>query len=215
MKKIKSLDDVLSQIEVLRETIKFSDDLFPVVKDLFIFLKDMIPLLAEANVSIKESTSCIPTATANIDNISKITENSTNQVLDSIDTISLKLVSLSEMINGREDLKKQTSLVDEISGMTNEMVFAFQFQDIAAQKLEHTNRILKTVHTKFVTLFKSFEKMRINSAMGSDIAEALEAEFQKSAVKEEEDKIYFEKNTKDIMHQDTTVSQDDIDSLFK
>ena len=38
MKKIKSLDDVLSQIEVLRETIKFSDDLFPVVKDLFIYL---------------------------------------------------------------------------------------------------------------------------------------------------------------------------------
>ena len=215
MKKIKTLDDVLSHIEELRETIKFSDDLFPVVKDLFIFLKDMIPLLMEANISIKESTSRIPTATENIENISKMTENSTNQVLDSIDTISGKLSALSRMINKQEDLNTQTTLVDEIAGMTDEMVFAFQFQDITTQKLEHTSRILKTVHDKFIVLFRSFENMRMNSEMGSDVAKALEAEFNKSAFKEEENKEYFEEKTKDIMHQSTAVSQDDIDSLFK
>ncbi len=215
MKKIKSLDDVLGQIEELRETIKFSDDLFPVVKDLFIFLKDMIPLLMEANISIKESTSRIPTATDNIENISKMTETSTNQVLDSIDTISGKLGTLDEMIKKNEGIEEQSSLVNEISSMTNEMVFAFQFQDITTQKLEHTSRILKTVHDKFVSLFKSFDNMRMNSAMGGDIAKALEAEFSKSSDKESENKEHFDKNTKDIMHLVTSVSQDDIGSLFK
>ncbi len=215
MKKVKSLDDVLGHIEELRETIKFSDDLFPVVKDLFIFLKDMIPLLMEANISIKESTSRIPTATDNIDNISKMTETSTNQVLDSIDTISGKLSTLDEMIKKESKPNDQSKLIGEISTMTDEMVFAFQFQDITTQKLEHTSRILKTVHDKFVTLFKSFDNMRMNSDMGSDIAKALEAEFQKSSSTEKENKEHFEKKTKDIMHHDSAVSQDDIDSLFK
>ncbi len=215
MKKIKSLDDVLSHIEELRETIRFSDDLFPLVKDLFIFLKDMIPLLMEANVSIKESTSRIPTATDNIDNVSKMTENSTNQVLDSIDTISVKLDTLGEMIKSKEGLKEQTALIEEISNMANEMVFAFQFQDITTQKLEHTSRILKTVHDKFSILFKSFESMRMNSSMGSDVAHALEAEFNKNAVNEAVRKEEFEEQTKDIMHHTTAVSQEDIDSLFK
>ncbi|KAA3617641.1 MAG: hypothetical protein D8M58_01210 [Calditrichaeota bacterium] len=215
MKKIKTLDDVLGHIEDLRETIRFSDDLFPLVKDLFIFLKDMIPLLMEANISIKESTSRIPTATENIDNISEMTESSTNQVLDSIDTISGKLSALGEMIKKDSGAEEQTVLVDEISSMTNEMIFAFQFQDITTQKLEHTSRILKTVHDKFETLFKSFESMRMNSAMGSDVAKALEVEFQKQSIKEVENKEYFDEKTKDIMHHDTAVSQDDIDSLFK
>jgi chemotaxis regulatin CheY-phosphate phosphatase CheZ len=214
MKKINNLDDVLSHIEELRETIKFSDDLFPVVKDLFVFLKDMIPLLMEANLSIKESTSRIPTATDNIENVSQMTETSTNKVLDSIDTISDKLSTVKEMINKKEDTDKQAELVDEISNMANEMVFAFQFQDITTQKLEHTSRILKTVHDKFSVLFKSFDNMRMNSDMGSEIAQALEAEFLKQTVKEEENKKEFTEKTKDIMHS-TSVSQDDIDSLFK
>jgi len=215
MKKITSLDDVLGHIEELRETIKFSDDLFPVVKDLFIFLKDMIPLLMEANISIKESTSRIPTATENIDNVSQMTETSTNQVLDSIETITGKLNALAGMIKNQKDFDKQATLIDEVSNMANEIVFAFQFQDITTQKLEHTSRILKTVHDKFIILFKSFESMKMNSEMGGDVARALEAEFQKQMVNEEENKEYFEKNTKDIMHHNNSVSQDDIDSLFK
>lgn len=215
MKKINNLDDVLFQIESLRDSLSFSSELFPIMKDLFIFLKDMIPLLIEANISIKESTSRLPTASDNIDNVSKMTETSTNQVLDTIESINDKLNNLSKMIVDKKDQKSQLDLVDEISEMSSNMIFAFQFQDITTQKLEHTNRILKTVHDKFLILFKSFEKMRSNSAIGNDVAKAIEHEFEKEQNKEAESKKFFDEGTKDIIHQNAEFSQDDIDNFFK
>jgi hypothetical protein len=107
------------------------------------------------------------------------------------------------------------NMLDEVSDLANEMVFAFQFQDITTQKLEHTSRILKTVYDKFAILFKSFEKMRNNSAIGSDVAKAIESEFSTLSAKETHNNDYFEENSKDIMHHNTEISQDDIDSFFK
>lgn len=215
MKQINNLDDVLLQIENMRHTMKFSNELFPIMKDLFVFLKDMIPLLLEANVSIKESTSRIPTATDNINNVSKMTETSTNEVLDSIETITGKLNNLSDMIKSDKPKEEQIAQLDEVNNMVNEIIFAFQFQDITTQKLEHTSRILKTVHDKFVALFKSFEKMRDNSELGSEVARAIEYEFEKEKNKGIENKEYFENNTQDIMRQNVEISQEDIDNFFK
>jgi len=215
MNQINNLDDVLQSIEDLRDSIKFSNDLFPIMKDLFIFLKDMIPLLLEANVSIKESTKRLPDATDNINNVSKMTETSTNQVLDSIETITGKLGELRVMMENSNDKNTQLDMLDEVSNLANEMVFAFQFQDITTQKLEHTSRILKTVHDKFAVLFKSFDKMRANSEIGSDVARAIELEFNRESAKGNHSKDYFEENSKDIMHHNTEISQDDIDSFFK
>jgi chemotaxis regulatin CheY-phosphate phosphatase CheZ len=175
----------------------------------------MIPLLLEANVSIKESTSRIPTATDNINNVSKMTETSTNEVLDSIETITSKLNDLGEMIKSDKSKDEQITQLDDVSNMVNEIIFAFQFQDITTQKLEHTSRILKTVHDKFVALFKSFEKMRDNSELGSEVAKAIEHEFEKEKNKGLENQEYFEKNTKDIMRQNVEISQEDIDNFFK
>jgi len=214
MKKINSLDDVLNQIEDLKSSFKFSNELFPIVKDLFVFLKDMIPLLMQANISIKESTDRLPTATDNIENVSKMTETSTNQVLDTIDSIVDRLNSVTELVKSGENKEKQIAELEDISTVAGEIVFAFQFQDITTQKLEHTNRILKTVHEKFGLLFQSFEKMRMNSELGSDVARALEREFEKESRKGLETSEEFKNETADIMHS-TEVSQDDIDSFFK
>ena len=125
MKQINNLDDVLMQIENLKDTMKFSTELFPIMKDLFVFLKDMIPLLLEANVSIKESTSRIPTATDNINNVSKMTETSTNQVLDSIEEITVKLNSLGELIDSDKPKSEQKELLEDVGNMVNEIIFAF------------------------------------------------------------------------------------------
>lgn len=213
--KINTLDDILTQIENLRDTLKFSDEIFPLVKDLFLFLKDMIPLLVEAKVSIRESTNHLPSATDNIENISKMTENSTNQVLDSIDSISSKLDDLSTLVKDDKENEKKIELIDYISEKVNEMIFSFQFQDITAQKLEHTSRILDTVQTKFTQLFENFEAMSKNSEFGGDVARALETEFKRGEVIEEKAEEDFKKETEDIMHLDSEISQDDIDRFFK
>ncbi len=212
---INSIDDVLKHIEEIHNSMEFNEELFPIVTDLFKFLQDMIPILSEANISVKESTNHLPTASDNLNSVSQTTENATNQVLDQVDSISGKLAELKKMIQEGTDKEKQTALLDEVTNEANEIVFAFQFQDITTQQLEHTNRILSAVYEKFHTLFESFDYMRNNSSLGAEVARAIENEFNKELSKHKEDMESFKKRTEDIIHQNHEFSQEDIDSFFK
>jgi len=216
MKKSKSIDDVLGQIENIRSSMEFNEELFPIITDLFYFLKDMIPLLMEANVSIKEGTDHLPTAQENLNLVTETNEIATNEVLDKVENISASLQSVKDMIAQGADIDKQLSLLDTIINESNEIVFAFQFQDITTQQLEHTHRILNAVYNKFGNLFASFEKMRKNSDLGSDVAKAIENEFEneRQSVQSKSD-ASFKTHTEDKMHHNTGFSQADIDSFFK
>lgn len=57
--------------------------------------------------------------------------------------------------------------------------------------------------------------MRNNSELGSEVARAIEFEFEKQKLVGQENKEYFESNTQDIMRQNVEISQDDIDRFFK
>ncbi len=212
---INSIDDVLKHIEEIHNSMEFNEELFPIVTDLFKFLKDMIPILSEANISVKESTDHLPTASDNLNSVSQTTENATHQVLDQVDSISGKLANLQRMIQEGADKEEQLAVLEDATNDVNEIVFAFQFQDITTQQLEHTNRILTAVHEKFHTLFESFDIMRNNSSLGAEVAKAIEREFQKEMNKHLKDMESFQKRTEDIIHQNHEFSQEDIDSFFK
>ncbi len=215
MQKIQTIDDVLKRIEGIRDSMEFNEELFPIVSDLFHFLKDMIPLLMEANVSIKEGTDHLPTAQDNLHQVTETTELATNEVLDKVENISQSLEKVKEMVLEGRDAKEQINKLDEIINESNEIVFAFQFQDITTQQLEHTHRILNAVYNKFGNLFSSFEKMRKNSDLGSDVALAIENEFEKERLAVMNNGDDFRKHTEDKMHHNTGFSQADIDKFFK
>jgi len=213
MSRINSIDDVIVHIEGIHKSMQFSGDLFPIISDLFRFIKDMIPLMLEANLSIKETTNHLPTATDNITSVSKTTENATHQVLDQLENIFTKLDLLKQKIDSEDSKEGKIALLDEISTEANEIIFAFQFQDITTQQLEHTSRILKAVYEKFSHLFGAFEKMRKNSDIGQEVVQAIEREFDKE--KERRHKEFFDNHTADTMHHSAEITQEDIDSFFK
>ncbi len=213
MSRINSIDDVIVHIEGIHKSMQFSGDLFPIISDLFRFIKDMIPLMLEANLSIKETTNHLPTATDNITSVSKTTENATHQVLDQLENIFTKLDLLKQKIDSEDSKEDKIALLDEISTEANEIIFAFQFQDITTQQLEHTSRILKAVYEKFSHLFGAFEKMRKNSDIGQEVVQAIEREFDKE--KERRHKEFFDNHTADTMHHSAEITQEDIDSFFK
>jgi chemotaxis regulatin CheY-phosphate phosphatase CheZ len=103
-------------------------------------------------------------------------------------------------------------MIDDISNEASEIIFAFQFQDITTQQLEHVNRILEAIYERFVTLFESSLRLKSSTTLGNNVIEAIEGELgTKSGEKTKKD---FEKQTEDkIRH--TGISQDKIDDFFK
>ena len=212
MTTISSIEDVLKRIEDIRDSLKFSDEILPLLSDLFLFLKDTIPLMLEANMSIKESTDKIPTASENIENITKTTELATNEVMDKLDTISNVLGELYKDLKDQNVSEDQLAKVEMAKSNANEIVFALQFQDIISQQLEHTNRILSAVYERFMDLFKSFVRMKERTTLGKEIINAIESECNVTVLKDSREE--FDKKTEDVIR-NKGISQDDIDKLFK
>lgn len=211
MKNINNIDDVLNKIEDIRSSLKFGDEILPLLSDLFMFLKDTIPLMLEANVSIKDSTNKIPTATENIESVSKTTETATHEVMDRLDSLSESLSVLHDSLSENNGFAKQVELIEKAQNDTTEIVYALQFQDIVSQQLEHTNRILSAVYNKFMDLFNSFIKMKNSTTLGKDIISAIEKECNQAITQESKD--HFEKQTEDLIRSNG-ISQEDIDKLF-
>jgi len=208
----RSIDDVLGGIETLRNSLRFSDEILPLISDLFVFLKDIIPLMLEANSSLRESTNKIPTASENLNKISEATEMAANEVMDRLETINAQLDELRLGVVGharQDDLQKS---IDNIQNSASEIILAFQFQDITTQQLEHVHRILEAIHLKFMTLIKSFTTLRSTSQLGKDVFGAIDSALHEKL--DEESRKYFEERTQDIMRHNA-ISQDDIDQFFK
>ncbi len=208
---INSIDDVLDKIEEMHRSLRMSDEIFPLISDLFLFIKEIIPLMLEVNTFMKDSSSKIPTASENLNNVSKATEMATNEILNRLDTISEQLSTLKERVKNEGASEESLQLIDDISSESTEIIFAFQFQDITTQQLEHVNRILEAIYEKFVTLFQSSLKLKNKSILGGDVVAAIENELGADSKKQSEE---FHKKTEDKMHHQG-ISQDDIDKFFK
>ncbi len=212
MTNVKNLDDVMIKVEELRSSLRFSDEILPMISDMFLFIKDIIPIMLEANAFMKDGTNEIPVASENLNNISKTTEIATHEVLDKLDSIMERLDRLSDELTEQKVKTDTLDSVNEIKNTASEIIYAFQFQDITSQQLEHVNRILQAIYEKFITLFQSFMKIRRHSNLGGDVITAIENELKQ--IKDLESREYFSKRTMDHVHQNST-SQDAIDSFFK
>ena len=192
-KEINNIDDVLVKVDQIRESLRFSDEIFPLLSDLFKFLKDTIPLMLEANVSIRESTSRLPDATNNLNKVSETTAEATNQVMDKLDEVLAQLDELRDSVEEGVEKEAQLDKIDNIHNEASEIIFSLQFQDITSQQLEHTHRILQAVNDKFVDLVRAFGKIKATTLLGKDVVAAIENEYEREAA--EKNKNFFEERT--------------------
>lgn len=206
MRQLDNINEVISKVEEMRGFFKIGDEIIPFVGDLFIFLKDIMPLMAEVNTSMKDSTSKLPTASAKISTATKTAELATHEIMDKLESITIKLTTLSGKLNGDDK-----TLVNQIDEDIMDAIYALQFQDITSQQLEHANRILSAIYDKFSTLFDSLESVKVSTAIGDKVIKAIEESVDER--KKEKDHEDFEEATKDTMRH-TSVSQDDIDQMF-
>ncbi len=204
-------DEVLKKIEKLQESVRISEEVLPIVNELFYFVRDIIPIMVQVNAFMKLSTGKLPTAKENIANVTKTTENATAQVLDSLDMLSEKLFELRQLIENDTNKEKQLQLVDELSNSIADMTFAFQFQDITSQQLSHVNQILEAIYDRFLSFFQSSLSLKDHSSLGGSVIEAIEYEIRKQMKSDQVE--HFEKETEDKIRK-TDITQEQIDNFF-
>jgi len=207
MPKQDQIDEIMQKIEDIRLFFKMSEEFTPFLSDLFQFLKDMLPLMYDANVSIVESANNLPTASSRINDVNQATEMATQEILDKLEFISTKLDGLTASLPQEKQGEIETIQTD-----VTDIIFALQFQDITAQKLEHANRILKAIYEKFMTLFETAERMRTTSKVGEKVMDDIQ---EKSSTYERKlDREKLKQQFTDMVRSEG-ISQDDIDQYFK
>ena len=104
------------------------------------------------------------------------------------------------------------STVENIKNDVMDITFALQFQDITSQKLEHANRILDAINTKFSQLSANSEMIKVKTKVGEKIMHELK--LGPNSEKAKSESKAFQRDTEDVIREDQSFSQDDIDALF-
>jgi hypothetical protein len=207
MNEFNEIDNVLDQINEIRNFLKSTDEQLPFLRELFQFIKDIIPLISDAKTSLLESTSTITTASNRINDVNKTTEMATHEILDKLDSISNKLATLFN-----EDIANQKEKVDGVQNEITDIIYALQFQDITSQKLQHAEKILNAIYERFVALFDFYDQIKKKSALNKHLLSEIENRDLRDDF--QSNQIQFRNKIEDkVRHQG--ISQDDIDRLFK
>ena len=87
MKHVSNMTDLFERLNELKVVFRYSEKLIPIIQNLMDFMKETVPLLEDINSSLVESTSKIPKASDQINNISSATELATTEILDIVDIV--------------------------------------------------------------------------------------------------------------------------------
>jgi chemotaxis regulatin CheY-phosphate phosphatase CheZ len=88
-----NMAQLFSKLDDLKKVFSYGEKLIPIIQSLGEFMKETVPLLEDINKSIAESTSKIPKATNQINNVTSATEMATTEILDHVDSLNNDLTA--------------------------------------------------------------------------------------------------------------------------
>ncbi|RLD16404.1 hypothetical protein DRI50_01965 [candidate division KSB1 bacterium] len=211
MGEVSGINDIIRRIETLDANIELDAQTLPLVHDLIGFIKDIIPLMLEINAFMRDGSQKIPSASNNLQFVSKTTEMATHEILDQLELVTQKVNEIKEELNKEGNSEKILKHIESLEKKTSDIFLSFQFQDITNQQLEYVNRILQAIYQKFIELFDTSLKVRARTLFGQDLILAIEKELQKRNGENALQK--FNNVTTDIVRHNG-VSQEAIDKYF-
>lgn len=206
-----NIDDIVGKIETIRNSLKISDEIIPMLSNMFSFMADMLPLMASIKYSLKNTTDELPTASDNISSVSQTTELATHQVLDKLDGILDKLELLPAELKNQETTSPGMRMIFDMKEESTDIINALQFQDITSQQLEHSVTILDAVYQKFISLFDRISTVAPENEFVDGAIKNIETKYQKQY---QQDLQEFKQKTEDKIR-NKGISQNEIDDLFK
>jgi chemotaxis regulatin CheY-phosphate phosphatase CheZ len=221
MENINNMENIFQKLGDLKSFFVYGQKLIPILQKIMNFMEDTVPLLENVNRSIQDSTSKIPKAALQINNITNATEVATTEILDIVDVVSLdvqsmqsKLESLKKRIGEDEDVNSLLTTVEKINNEMMNITISLQVQDITSQQLSSVNHLIHAIQEKLAGLLYEFrDKDMIPSSPESDHVFPKDSSFNANA--------RYEKNNGSQKLADSLVeenltqaSQADIDKLF-
>lgn len=94
-----NMSALFEKLNDLKTIFKFAEKVVPIIQSLTEFMKEVVPLLENINASIAESTSKIPMASNQINNVTNATELATTEILDLVDEITSTLETSEKVLN--------------------------------------------------------------------------------------------------------------------
>ena len=96
MLKTENMAQLFSKLNDLKKVFSYGEKLIPIIQSLGEFMKETVPLLENINQSIAESTSKIPKAKNQIQNVTSATEMATTEILDLVDSLNNDLSGIEK-----------------------------------------------------------------------------------------------------------------------
>ncbi|MDR3625336.1 MAG: protein phosphatase CheZ [Ignavibacteriaceae bacterium] len=142
MKHVSNMTDLFERLNELKVVFRYSEKLIPIIQNLMDFMKETVPLLENINSSLIESTSKIPKASDQLNNISSATELATTEILDIVDSISIDMERIEKSV---KDVKSKEEEKLEIWQKIKTILGSEPSSAELVQKYEALNNFLPIV----------------------------------------------------------------------
>ncbi|MBZ0198305.1 MAG: protein phosphatase CheZ [Ignavibacteriaceae bacterium] len=155
-KQASNLLELFDKLNDLKSVFKYGEKLIPIVQSLIDFMNETVPLLENINTSITDSTSKIPKAAHQINDVTAATELATTEILDIVDMINIDIDTIEKDLKSITEKEKQK--LDIILKLQN----AVKDNSIALsllQKYEELNSEYKNI----TTVLTALQKIKNNS----------------------------------------------------
>jgi chemotaxis regulatin CheY-phosphate phosphatase CheZ len=143
-----NMSQLFAKLNDLKKVFTYGERLIPVIHSLGEFMKETVPLLENINRSIAESTSKIPKASNQIQNVTSATELATTEILDLVDVLNADLESIEKCVI--DCLEKENDKEDFLNSLVpllnkdNAQAFIDEFLD--RNKVTHNlNSIIERI----------------------------------------------------------------------
>lgn len=153
MKQVTTMTDLFERLNDLKIVFRYGQKLIPIIQSLIDFMKETVPLLEDINTSIADSTSKIPKAKDQINNVSSATELATTEILDIIDTISLDMENIEKSVKDFQSKDEQRIII------WNKLKEIF-LSNPEAVELVRQYEILNQYNPVFPEMIETFKKIK-------------------------------------------------------
>jgi chemotaxis regulatin CheY-phosphate phosphatase CheZ len=165
-----NMSQLFEKLNDVKSLFIYGQKIIPVLQSLVDFMQETVPLLENINHSIADSTSKIPRATDQINNVTNATELATTEILDLVDVISNNLNALENSLKDITEKEKiKSSVVEKLKNLLPDNAEAMQlFQeykdnDVTISQIEKLSEVFPKIQNDTYNITLSLQVQDITS----------------------------------------------------
>ena len=228
-----NMSQLFAKLNDLKKVFSYGERLIPVIHSLGEFMKETVPLLENINKSIAESTSKIPKASNQIQNVTSATEMATTEILDLVDVLNADLDSIEkcvfdclekekdkeDFLNSLVPLLKKENAKTFIDEFLEKNKFAYNLNSVVdrIKKMKNdTNSITLSLQVQDITSQQLATVNHLIESVQEKLASLIE-DFDNTKITDGQDNLNLPEGASfdpNARYSKSAVPQQEVDSIF-